>query len=555
MGSLQEPFAATGYDTGNFLIGDPAARLLDVDIVSSGAAGSAQLSGGRRMLLKFFHKFLSRRRKGETRTEAARIGVCTCINNERPYLREWISHYRVLGFDFIFVYDNGSRDSSIVLLEKMLGDDLKVIQWPTPAGKSPQLSAFEDCARLAASTCDFLAFFDADEFLVEQSKGLLRNILCEIDDSIDGILINQRIVGSNGAKAYRPLPVVQRFPAVTTEGYQENNWVKSIVRPKAVQRFVNPHVPRTNRAAGFVNGTGKRILENQLNPEGKLSFVDHSGLALNHYMLKSYEEFLWKRARGGGAAATQELRSKRYADDQFFNNRQRVIEKWEMKWARPDSRPEEEVRRELIEELKTVPIPSSNGPAVLSRRQKEWALDCLGSHDSLMHFGVSQAITDAVYAGLSSIVVVSSSSKAIENLKHDVALGAAIQVGRLRALHADIGPVDDYGYPLDLTQQATFKKYARCAWDTASGVQSSANPPLIINTGRFRVACACLAAIKNSASKVLLRDFSDRVQYEPLLEFFLVEEIIDGAAVLIAKPDASLTRLTEVFERYSVESL
>ncbi len=34
--SLQERFAATGYNTGNLLIGDAAARLLDVDIVSSG---------------------------------------------------------------------------------------------------------------------------------------------------------------------------------------------------------------------------------------------------------------------------------------------------------------------------------------------------------------------------------------------------------------------------------------------------------------------------------------------------------------------------------------
>lgn len=507
------------------------------------------------MTRKFFNKLVSRRRKAETHTETARIGVCTCAKDERPYLREWVSHYRRLGFDFIFVYDNGSRDSSVALLEKMGGDDLKIIRWPTPTGKSPQLSAFEDCARLAASTCDFLAFFDADEFLVEQSKGLLRNLLGEIDDSIDGILINQRIVGSNGAKAYGPLPVVQRFSAVTTEGYQENKWVKSIVRPKSVQKFGNPHIPTITGASGFVNGAGKRIRESQLNLDGKLSFIDHSGLALNHYILKSYEEYLWKRARGGGAAATQELRSKRYPDDQFFINRELAIEKSELKSRRPESRPDEEFRRELIEELKTVPIPWSNGPAVLSRRQREWALDCMASHDSLIHFGISQAIIDAAYAGLSSIVVVSSSSKAIENLKHNATLDAAIQVGRLRALHADIGPVNDYGHPLDLTQQATFKKYAQCPWNIASGVQSSAGSPLIINTGRFRVACACLAAVKDPASKILLRDFSDRVQYEPLLEFFSIEEVIDGASVLIKKPDVSPSRLMEVFDRYSVQSL
>ncbi|MCI0590637.1 MAG: glycosyltransferase family 2 protein [Gammaproteobacteria bacterium] len=507
------------------------------------------------MAIKFFNKLVSRRRKDEKRTKAARIGVCTCAKDERPYLREWVSHYRRLGFDFIFVYDNGSGDSSIALLEKMAGDDLKIIEWPTATGKSPQLSAFEDCARLAASTCDFLAFFDADEFLVEQSKGLLRDLLDKIDDSIDGILVNQRIVGSNGAKAYRPLPVVQRFPAVTTERYPENKWVKSIVRPRSVQKFGNPHIPTITGDGRFVNGAGKRILKSQLDLDGKLSFIDHSGLALNHYILKSYEEYLWKRARGGGAAATQELRSKRYADDQFFINRELTVQKQEMKSGRPEPAPKAEFRREVIDELKTVPIPWSNGAAVLSRRQREWALDCMASHDSLIHFGISQAIIDAAYAGLSSIVVVSSSSKAIENLKHNATLDAAIQVGRLRALYADIGPVDDYGHPLDLTEQATFKNYAECPWNIASGVQPSTGSPLIINTGRFRVACACLAAVKDPASKILLRDFSDRVQYEPLLEFFSIEEVIDGASVLVKKPDVSLSRLMEVFDRYSVKSL
>ena len=37
-----------------------------------------------------------------------KIGVCLIIKNENEYLEEWLTHYRSLGVDKFFIYDNNS---------------------------------------------------------------------------------------------------------------------------------------------------------------------------------------------------------------------------------------------------------------------------------------------------------------------------------------------------------------------------------------------------------------------------------------------------------------
>jgi hypothetical protein len=49
--------------------------------------------------------------------------------------------------------------------------------------------------------------------------------------------------------------------------------------------------------------------------------IDFSKFQLNHYILKSYEEFQHKRFRGGADANTLERRLARYSED-FFRGRE-----------------------------------------------------------------------------------------------------------------------------------------------------------------------------------------------------------------------------------------
>ena len=38
-----------------------------------------------------------------------KIAVCAIMKDENQYIEEWSNHYKNLGFDHIFIYDNNSK--------------------------------------------------------------------------------------------------------------------------------------------------------------------------------------------------------------------------------------------------------------------------------------------------------------------------------------------------------------------------------------------------------------------------------------------------------------
>ena len=58
-----------------------------------------------------------------------RAAVVTSIRNEGVALLEWVAHYRVLGFDTIFIYTNDNTDGSIALLERLAEHGIIRLRW------------------------------------------------------------------------------------------------------------------------------------------------------------------------------------------------------------------------------------------------------------------------------------------------------------------------------------------------------------------------------------------------------------------------------------------
>lgn len=48
--------------------------------------------------------------------KSLRIAVCAICHNEVDYIEEWVSFYKVAGFDSIYICDNASNDGSSDLL-------------------------------------------------------------------------------------------------------------------------------------------------------------------------------------------------------------------------------------------------------------------------------------------------------------------------------------------------------------------------------------------------------------------------------------------------------
>ena len=84
-----------------------------------------------------------------------KIGICLIIKNENDYLEEWLIHYRSLGVDKFFIYDN---NSTIPITSS--DDDVDVILWDDEKFGS-QNNAYLNCCR-TYSSFDYIGFFDTD---------------------------------------------------------------------------------------------------------------------------------------------------------------------------------------------------------------------------------------------------------------------------------------------------------------------------------------------------------------------------------------------------------
>lgn len=245
--------------------------------------------------------------------------VCI-VKDEESYLFEWLAHYRVLGLSNIVFYDNGSSDKTSEILDRWQEARLsKRIPWEVKEGISPQMSAYADALKILKDEYEFIAFFDADEFLAPLVQFDVTEWLSSLPPDVGAVAVNQRVFGSSGHKTRGPGLVIERFLMASEPDYDENRWVKSIYRSASVARINSSH-------RGILS-EGRYILpnENQAFKEGdesgKAREIDRSRLQLNHYIIKSEEEFLKKRRRGGVMAATNEERLKRYEDLNFFHGR------------------------------------------------------------------------------------------------------------------------------------------------------------------------------------------------------------------------------------------
>ena len=96
----------------------------------------------------------------------SRVALCAIVKNEARDIAEWLAYHTLLGFDTIIVFDNGSTDGTDAILEQA-GKTLPVQVRPWPR-RDPryQTAAYEEACRELAGQFDWVAFFDADEFLV-----------------------------------------------------------------------------------------------------------------------------------------------------------------------------------------------------------------------------------------------------------------------------------------------------------------------------------------------------------------------------------------------------
>lgn len=245
--------------------------------------------------------------------------IVAIFKDEAPYILEWIAFHISIGIDFFYIADNESSDGTTALLEALEKMKLiKHIRFRTPKDSPPQLPAYEKIMSEHREKHDWFAFIDADEFIMPQSDLSFDDWLVKIsaNSDIGAVGLNWAVYGSSGELNYRDGLVLDRFQSRGEKTITLNKHFKSLVRSKAFASTAgNPHSFKLKEGYHFAHTDSRPIKNLVPDVDGLSKGVCWDFFRLNHYVVKSYEEFTNKKNRG---RATKVFNSQENRNESFF---------------------------------------------------------------------------------------------------------------------------------------------------------------------------------------------------------------------------------------------
>ncbi len=256
--------------------------------------------------------------------------VFAAMRNEGPFIVEWVSWYRSLGFD-VLIATNDCTDHSVELL-----DQLAEAGWLTHFSHSPaedqppKLSAhFAARRHPIVMTADWVLVCDVDEFLVlHRGDGSIQSFVGDGPRDYLGMAFSWRCFGNGGWKRYHDGLVHRQFRRVSAPHLQINAQFKSMFRNAVQFDRLGAHTPHgfegvwgvgSNR---WIDSAG-RELEQFNDPDNhpirhlRRDQITHETAQMNHYVIRSDESFDLKRGTPSASALKD-----RYTDT-FYKARNR----------------------------------------------------------------------------------------------------------------------------------------------------------------------------------------------------------------------------------------
>ena len=229
--------------------------------------------------------------------------ILTSVRNEAPHLLEWIAHHRTMGADFL-VFSNDCGDGTDRLLDGL--DAAGVLRHVrTPGGdKPPQWRALKAAEDLVDA--DWVLHLDCDEFVnLRAPLETFDDLISALPEDTDAVAMRWRLFGNADQMEAGDGLTVERF----TEAAPEDcalplSWFfKSLYRTEAFQK-AGVHRPKQKKGLtpAWVNGSGAVLPDAFAGDDGRINLygTGHGSalVQLNHYSVRSAQEFMTKRQRG-----------------------------------------------------------------------------------------------------------------------------------------------------------------------------------------------------------------------------------------------------------------
>lgn len=209
---------------------------------------------------------------------------CTMVWNQAHALREWVVYHTRLGVQRWFIYDNNSEDGLKNEVESLNSEGFNITRHPWPWIKT-QEAGFSHCVLRSKRECNWVAFFDVDEFYYFPPPKTRSKINSRLN-SLEELVAEYSNVGEIRTKcrSFGPSGQTARPTRGVTVGYtcrlKSTERHKSIIKPRAVESTLANVVHHFKLRKGFVS---KNVAE--------------SRVVINHYKYQAWDAFKSKFSR------------------------------------------------------------------------------------------------------------------------------------------------------------------------------------------------------------------------------------------------------------------
>ncbi len=222
--------------------------------------------------------------KKEPKKFKYQLSFVLIVKNAACYMDEWINYHKLVGVDHFYIYDNESTDNLKEVLKPYIKSGL--VEYRYWKGKSEQLRCYNYALNKHRKETKWLGFIDDDEFVVPVKDKTIPDVLKRLGIK-SSLSIAWVLYGSNKQKKKKDGLVIERFTKRAKKAFRQ---YKVIVNPRIAVAITSAH-----KCACL--GKNYSVTENLENVDLTKNHTENI-IRVNHYHVKSLEEFLLKKNRG-----------------------------------------------------------------------------------------------------------------------------------------------------------------------------------------------------------------------------------------------------------------
>lgn len=227
------------------------------------------------------------------------VSICSIFKDEADYLKEWIEFHRIVGVEHFYLYNNNSTDNYLEVLSPYIKKGIvSLIDWPKPQS---QLSAYKNFMETRKNETRWVGLIDIDEFIIPNTTDNIYDFLKDFNNK-PAVIVYWKLFGTSGKIKRDVSKLITEEFIVSRQKYSDIGKI-----------FFNTNfeydtqLKENSAAMHYLWSKWKGMKVPPVNVFGKICMYGNNPvssnlmpLQINHYLIKSYDEYINKKSRRGG---------------------------------------------------------------------------------------------------------------------------------------------------------------------------------------------------------------------------------------------------------------